>query len=87
MIINYTNYGVSTSWFSPLDLPTYCQIPYYIHSGLVGVNKPLKPENMYFATFNRWHVENGEIVPTFNISNLNHKIPFDVTITLFRMYA
>ncbi len=87
VIINYTHSGVSTSWFSPLDLPTNCQIPYYIHAGFEGINNPLSPEKMYFAIFNRWHMENGNVVPIFKMSNVKHKIPLDVTITLFRIYA
>ena len=32
-------------------------------------------------------MENGNVVPIFKMSNVKHKIPLDVTITLFRIYA
>ena len=88
--ISYTLGGVSISWFSHADLPNICQIPYYIHSGYDGINKPLNSNNMYFATFNRWSTNENtgeENFPTFRMSNLTHKIPFVVKIYAVKLYA
>nr|DAI65554.1 MAG TPA: hypothetical protein [Caudoviricetes sp.] len=88
--ISYTLGGVSISWFSHADLPNICQIPYYIHSGSDGINKPLNSNNMYFATFNRWSTNENtgeENFPTFRMSNLTHKIPFVVKIYAVKLYA
>ncbi len=88
VIINYTKQGTSSSWFSSLDTPNICQIPYYIHYGYYGIDKPLDPSNMYFATFNRWDTKNGqENFPSFKISNISHKVPLEVKIYAVRLYA
>lgn len=83
MIINYTYQGTSSCWISNIDVPTNCQIPYYIHYGNACINEPLNSSKVYHATFNRWAEENGKIVPSFRISNKIHKIPIDIKIELF----
>ena len=88
VIINYTLQGVSSSWISPLDVPNICQIPYYIHYGYYGINNPLNPKDMYFATFNRWDTKEGkENFPSFKISNISHKVPLNIKIYAVRLYA
>lgn len=90
IIINYTRGGVSTSWFSPSDLPNICQIPYYLHAGYNCINKPLDKNDVYFATLNRWSINENtgeENFPTFRMSNLIHKIPFNVKIYAVKLYA